>query len=176
LGSVSEQNLEFKKMSNKKILLFLKIGVAGVIIAWVIFLSSNVGFPKSPHPIIFSLGLTASSFVSTMILVSPFLYTKKERKIDKLLGEKSSVDDATFNLLHAIDHEINPEDDFKPKHTVELSEQILLLEIEKAKEAGADNQMIADYLQRELKEWIENSTQVESDFETYKQVIMDLRE
>tara|TARA_Y100000031_G_scaffold146074_1_gene179453 strand:- start:1331 stop:1441 length:111 start_codon:yes stop_codon:yes gene_type:complete len=36
--------------------------------------------------------------------------------------------------------------------------------------------MISYYLQRELKEWIENSTKVESDFVTYKQIITDLRE
>jgi hypothetical protein len=163
-------------MSTKKFVRILKWALIGPIIGWALFLGFDVGFPNDSNALVFSLQITASSYVVAMIVASLFLYTKKERKIDKLLGNKSSVDDATFNLLHAIDYEINPEDDFKPKYTVELSEQILLVEIEKAKDAGAENQMIADYLQRELKEWIENSKQVESDFETYKQVIMDLRE
>ncbi len=158
-------------MSDKKIILFLKIGALGSIVAWAIFLSSNVGFPKTPHPIIFSLGMTASSFVIAMILVSPFLYTKKERKIDKLLGESSSVDEATTDLLIAIDYELDPTSYLKPKYAVTISEQILRAEIEKAKEAGASNEMIAGYLQRELKSWLDVSNKDELDFETFTQVI-----
>lgn len=158
-------------MSDKKIILFLKIGMSGTILAWVIFLSSNVGFPKTPHPIFFSLGLTASSFVSAMIFASPFLYTKKERKIDKLLGEKSSVDEATFDLLHAIEYAIEPTGNFKPKHSVTIAEQILRTEIAKAKEAGASNEMITEYLQRELASWLEGKIRLESEYNIYTQVI-----
>ena len=158
-------------MGDKKFILFLKIGALGSIVAWAIFLSSNVGFPKTPHPIIFSLGMTASSFIIAMILVSPFLYTKKERKIDKLLGESSSVDEATTDLLIAIYCEIEPTDNFKPKYSIDISEQILRAEIEKAKEAGASNEMIAGYLQRELKSWLEGTTRLESEYKKYTQVI-----
>jgi hypothetical protein len=106
-----------------------------------------------------------------MILVSPFLYTKKERKIDKLLGESSSVDEATTDLLIAIYCEIEPTDNFKPKYSIDISEQILRAEIEKAKEAGASNEMIAGYLQRELESWLDVCNKVELDFETFTQVI-----
>ena len=106
-----------------------------------------------------------------MILVSPFLYTKKERKIDKLLGESSSVDEATTDLLIAIDYELDPTSYLKPKYAVTISEQILRAEIEKAKEAGASNEMIAGYLQRELKSWLDVSNKDELDFETFTQVI-----
>ena len=158
-------------MGDKKFILFLKIGALGSIVAWAIFLSSNVGFPKTPHPIIFSLQITFASFIIAMILVSPFLYTKKERKIDKLLGESSSVDEATTELLIAIDCELDPTSYPKPKYAVTVSEQILRAEIEKAKEAGASNDMIAGYLQRELKSWLEVSNKIELDFETFTQVI-----
>jgi hypothetical protein len=158
-------------MGNKKLILFLKIGALGSIVAWAIFLSLNVGFPKTPHPIIFSLQITFASFVIAMILVSPFLYTKKERKIDKLLGESSSVDEATTDLLIAIDYKIEPTDNFKPKYSIDISEQILRAEIEKAKEAGASNEMIAEYLQRELESWTSGTLRARSDFEAYTQLI-----
>ena len=115
--------------------------------------------------------MTASSFVIAMILVSPFLYTKKERKIDKLLGESSSVDEATTDLLIAIGRELDPTSYLKPKHSVTISEQILRDEIAKAKEAGASNEMIAGYLQRELESWTGGSLRARSDFEAYTQLI-----
>ena len=163
-------------MSNKKIILFLKIGFAGPVIAWLLFFIFDVGFPKDTNPLYFSLSMTATSYVIAMMAVSPFLYTKKERKVDKLLGEKSSVDDATFNLLHALEYEIKPTDDFKPKYNVTLSKQILLAEIKKAKEAGASNEMIAEYLQRELNSWIESNVRLVSDCEPYSTIIDELHE
>ena len=162
-------------MSDKKILLFLKIGIAGSVLAWVIFLSSNVGFPQTPHPIVFSISMTASSFVIAMILVSPFLYTKKERKIDKLLGDNSSVDDATLDLLIAISHRIKPDNCFEPKYDVELAQQILRVEIEKARVEGASDKLISEYLQQELDSWIEKSIDIKSDYEAYTQIIDELK-
>jgi hypothetical protein len=159
-------------MGNKKLILFLKLGALGPIVAWAIFLSSNGGFPTGiADSIIFSIAMTASSFVIAMILVSPFLYTKKERKIDKLLGESSSVDEATTDLLIAIGRELDPTSYLKPKHSVTISEQILRDEIAKAKEAGASNEMIAGYLQRELESWTGGSLRARSDFEAYTQLI-----
>ena len=163
-------------MSDNKLILFLKLGALGSIIAWAIFLGSNVGFPKSPHPIIFSIALTASAFVSSMILISPFLYTKKERKVDKLLGEKSSVDEASNDLLYAIEYEIEPAGEYKPKYTAELAAQILLAEIKIAKEAGASNELIGGYLQRELESWIGGTLRDRSEFEVYTQLIEDLKQ
>lgn len=163
-------------MSDNKLILFLKLGALGSIIAWAIFLGSNVGFPKSPHPVIFSIALTASAFVSSMILISPFLYTKKERKIDKLLGEKSSVDEASNDLLYAIEYEIEPAGEYKPKYTTELAAQILLAEIKIAKEAGASNELIGGYLQRELESWIGGTLRDRSEFEVYTQLIEDLKQ
>jgi len=158
-------------MGDKKLILFLKLGALGPIVAWALFLGFNVGFPKNSNPLYPSLIMTVASFVLAMILVSPFLYTKKERKIDKLLGEKSSVDDATFDLLIAIDYKIEPTDNFKPKYSIDISEQILRAEIEKAKEAGASNEMIAEYLQRELESWTSGTLRARSDFEAYTQLI-----
>jgi len=111
-----------------------------------------------------------------MILFSLCFYTKKERNVDKLLGDKSSVDDATFNLLHAIENEIEPKDDFRPVYPADLLVQILKAEIEKAKTAGASNKLIAGYLQQEIDSWIKGTLRVASDFETYTHIIDELNQ
>jgi len=111
-----------------------------------------------------------------MILISPFLYTKKERKVDKLLGEKSSVDEASNDLLYAIEYEIEPAGEYKPKYTAELAAQILLAEIKIAKEAGASNELIGGYLQRELESWTGGTLRDRSEFEVYTQLIEDLKQ
>ena len=41
----------------------------------------------------------------------------------------------------------------------------------KAKEAGASNEMIAEYLQRELESWTSGTLRARSDFEAYTQLI-----
>ena len=172
--SASEQNLELKTMSTEKFIRILKWALIGPILGWALFLGFDVGFPKDLNELFFSLNMTAGSYVIAMIVVSLFLYSKNDRLIDKLLGDKSSVDDATFDLLHAVDFTIEPTKEFKPKYPVELSVQILQTEIEKAKEAGASNTMIAKYLQRELDDWMNGTIRVESDFEAYTHIIDEL--
>lgn len=172
--SATEQNLDFKTMSTEKFISILKWALIGPIFAWALFLGFDVGFPKNQNELFFSLNMTAVSYVFAMIVVSLFLYSKNDRLIDKLLGDKSSVDDATFNLLHAVDFTIEPTKEFKPKYQVELSVQILQAEIEKAKEVGASNAMIAKYLRRELDHWMERKIRAESDFEAYTQIIDEL--
>jgi len=86
------------------------------------------------------------------------------------------VDDASFDLLHAIDHQLEPDGAFKPKHTINIAMQILQNEIEKAKTAGASNKLIAEYLQQEIDSWIKGTLRVASDFETYTHIIDELNQ
>ena len=111
------------------------------------------------------------SYVAALPFLGICMYSKKEREIDSLLGDKTSVDFSTFDLLHAIDNTIEPKSDFLPKYDVNLSKQILLAEIQKAKEAGASSDLISGYLQRELHSWLEGTQRVEHDFKEFQQVI-----
>ena len=163
-------------MGDKKLIKILKWALVGPILAWALFISFNVGFPKSGNSVYYALNITVASYFVAFIIVGICLYTSKERKIDRLLGKKSSVDDASFDLLRAIDHQLEPGDAFKPKHTINIAMQILQNEIEKAINAGADNAMIAEYLQQEIDSWIKGSLRVVSDFETYTHIIDELNQ
>lgn len=163
-------------MGDKKLIKILKWALAGPILGWALFISFSVGFPKSGNSVFFALKMTATSYFVALIIVGLCLYTSKERKIDRLLGNKSSVDDASFDLLHAIDHQLEPDDAFTPKHTINIAMQILQNEIEKAISAGADNAMIAEYLQQEIDSWIEGTLKVASDFEIYTHIIDELNQ
>ena len=114
------------------------------------------------------------SYIIAFIAMGCFCYSKKERKLDQAISGHSDVDMESTHLLGAIQHQLDPvEEDVN--YSIVDSQELLRIEIMKARRSGASNEDIAGYLERELDNWIMGTRFVHSDFEAFTQIIDELQ-